>query len=107
MITGRLELTIKISQMPEAQTVENGWQRFEVDCDGRIVTITVKPKVWKKLTDSAATYPQWVAAIRSRVKPEAYRRENGRPNRKRFRIARAKHSSFRAKISSKRSRTRC
>ncbi len=58
------ELLIKINELPQTQTVENGWQQFQVDCDGRIITITVKPKIWKKLTDSAATYPQWVAAIR-------------------------------------------
>ncbi|WP_026736103.1 fertility inhibition FinO-like protein [Fischerella sp. PCC 9605] len=67
MIQGRLEITIKISELPQAKTVENGWQQFEIDCDGRIITITVKPKIWKKLTDAAATYPQWVAAIAGKM----------------------------------------
>jgi hypothetical protein len=31
------------------------------------VTITVKPKVWKKLTDAQANYPQWVAAIAGKL----------------------------------------
>jgi hypothetical protein len=63
MIQGKLELTIKINELPEAKTIENGWQQFELDCDGRIISITVKPKMWKKLTDAQANYPQWVAAI--------------------------------------------
>ncbi len=61
------ELLIKINELPQTQTVENGWQQFQVDCDGRIITVTIKPKVWKKLTDSAATYPQWVAAIAGKM----------------------------------------
>jgi hypothetical protein len=67
MITGKLEVTIKISELPEAKTIENGWQQFEVDCDGRIISVTVKPKVWKKLTDAQANYPQWVGAIAGKL----------------------------------------
>ncbi|BAZ34076.1 hypothetical protein NIES4074_65900 [Cylindrospermum sp. NIES-4074] len=67
MVQGKLEVTIKINELPEAKTVENGWQQFEVDCDGRIISITVKPKVWKKLTDAQANYPQWVAAIAGKL----------------------------------------
>jgi hypothetical protein len=67
MIQGKLEITIKISELPQAQTVENGWQRLEIDCDGRIITMVVKPKVFKKLTDAAANYPQWVGAIAGKM----------------------------------------
>ncbi|PHJ56172.1 fertility inhibition FinO-like protein [Nostoc linckia z18] len=70
MIAGKLEVTIKINELPEAKTVENGWQQFELDCDGRIVSITVKPKIWKKLTDAANNYPQWVAAIAGKLGQE-------------------------------------
>ncbi len=62
MTQGKLEMTIKINELPQTKTIENGWQQFEIDCDGRIVSVTVKPKMWKKLTDAAANYPQWVAA---------------------------------------------
>ena len=61
--TGKLELTIKISELPEVKTVENGLQYFELDCNGRIFAVTVKPKVWKKLTDAQANWTMWVAAI--------------------------------------------
>ncbi|MBD2616555.1 fertility inhibition FinO-like protein [Nostoc punctiforme FACHB-252] len=70
MIAGKLEVTIKINELPEAKTVENGWQQFELDCDGQIVSITVKPKIWKKLTDAANNYPQWVAAIAGKLGQE-------------------------------------
>ena len=44
MIAGKLEVTIKINELPQTQTVENGWMQFEVDCDGRVVTVTLKPQ---------------------------------------------------------------
>jgi hypothetical protein len=67
MITGKIEITIKINELPQSNTVENGWQQFDVDCDGRIISVTVKPKIWKKLTDAASSYPQWVAAIAGKL----------------------------------------
>jgi len=67
MVPGRLELTIKITELPPAKTIENGWQQFEIDCGDRIVSVTLKPKIWKKLTDAAASYPQWVAAISGKM----------------------------------------
>jgi hypothetical protein len=60
-------VTIKINELPQAKAIENGWQQFEIDCDGRIISVTVKPKIWKKLTDAAANYPQWVAAIAGKM----------------------------------------
>jgi hypothetical protein len=67
MIQGKLEITIKINELPQSQTVENGWQRLEIDCDERIITMVVKPKVFKKLTDAQANYPQWVGAIAGKM----------------------------------------
>ncbi|MDP5017643.1 fertility inhibition FinO-like protein [Anabaena sp. UHCC 0187] len=67
MIQGKLEVTIKINELPEAKTTDNGWQQFEIDCDGRIISVTVKPKIWKKLTDAQTNYPQWVAAIAGKL----------------------------------------
>jgi hypothetical protein len=57
---GKLELNIKISELPEVKTVENGSQHFELDCNGRVFSVTVQ---WKKLTDAQANFPMWVAAI--------------------------------------------
>ncbi|MGB3208307.1 MAG: hypothetical protein WBB28_25260 [Crinalium sp.] len=65
---GKLELTIKINSFPEdVRTVENGWKHFELDCDGVIASITVKPKIFKKLEDAVANYPMWVAAIAGKM----------------------------------------
>ena len=65
--TGKLELTIKINEFPaDARTVENGWKEFDLDCDGQLVRVKVKPKVFKKLEDAQANYPMWVAAIAKR-----------------------------------------
>ena len=40
---------------------------FDLDCDGLIFSVTVKPKVFKKLEDAQANYPQWVAAIAGKM----------------------------------------
>jgi hypothetical protein len=62
---GKIEITIKINEFPvDVQTVQNGWKQFEIDCEGRIVNVTVKPKVFKKLEEAQDNYPLWVAAIR-------------------------------------------
>jgi len=66
-VSGKLELTIKITELPDAATVENGWKSFEVDCEGQIISVTVKPKVWKKLEDAQANGPLWVAAIAGKM----------------------------------------
>jgi hypothetical protein len=61
---GKLELTIKINEFPvDVTTDKNGWKSFDLDCDGKIFHIHVKPKVFKKLEDAQANFPQWVAAI--------------------------------------------
>ncbi len=66
--TGKMELTIKISEMPaDVQTVENGWRQFDLDCDGQLVRVTLKPKMFKKLEDAQANYPIWVAAIAGKM----------------------------------------
>lgn len=67
MIQGKLEITIKIAELPNATAVENGWQHFQIDCDGRIISVTVKPKVWKKLADAQANFPEWVGAIAGKM----------------------------------------
>lgn len=67
-IPGKLELTIKINEFPEdVQTVENGWKQFELDCDGQLITVKVKPKVFKKLEQAKENYPMWVAAIAGKM----------------------------------------
>jgi hypothetical protein len=38
-IAGKLEITIKITELPEVKTIENGLQYFELDCNGRIFSV--------------------------------------------------------------------
>lgn len=66
--TGKLELTIKISELPEVKIVENGLQYFELDCNGQIFSVTAKTKVWKKLTDAQENWTMWVAAIAGQLR---------------------------------------
>jgi hypothetical protein len=66
-IAAKMEVVLKFSELPEAETVENGWQYFELESEGTIVSITVKPKVFKKLTTAAENYPLWVAAISGKM----------------------------------------
>lgn len=68
--TGRLEISIKISELPTPRTVKNGWQEFDINCDGIIFTLKVKPKAWNKLSTAAASYPLWVAAITGKIGPK-------------------------------------
>ncbi|PZO20392.1 MAG: fertility inhibition FinO-like protein [Leptolyngbya foveolarum] len=78
-VPGKLEATIKISELPTSEAVENGWLRFTIDCEGREVSTTVKPKVWKKLTTANEQYESWVAAITGRIgelTPEGFILEN-------------------------------
>jgi hypothetical protein len=71
MIGGKLQVTIKINELPQPTTVGNGLQQFGLNCDGRIISVTVKRKIYKKLTDAASSnYLQWVAAM-SNDKPRS------------------------------------
>jgi hypothetical protein len=87
-VNGKLELTIKINELPNAATVENGWKSFEIDCDGQIVSVTVKPKVWKKLEDAQTNFPMWVAAIAGKM---------GQPTEKGFVLSEANIQVFEKK----------
>ena len=67
-VQGKLEVTIKINELPAVSSKDsNGWITFELDCDGRIFTATVKPKVYKKLDDAQANFSMWVAAIAGKL----------------------------------------
>src|SRR5690349_9264567 len=71
-IAGKLEVTIKINQLPtEVVTNKNGWKEFKIDCGGRRVSVCVRPRMWTKLEEAAASYPSWVAAISGQMGPAA------------------------------------
>lgn len=63
-ILGKLQLTVKIDQIPaDVKTIENGYKQFEIDTGGQIVTLTFKPEVFKQLEQAEENYPLWVAVI--------------------------------------------
>ncbi len=69
MITlGKMDITIKITEIPKGiKTGTNGEKEFLIDAEGREITITVKSKVFKKLEEAQANFPQWVAAITGKM----------------------------------------
>jgi len=67
MVNGRLELTIKINELPSPEPVENGWQQFSIDCEGVVFKVTVRPKIWRRLEEAEKNYPMWVAAVSGKL----------------------------------------
>lgn len=62
--SGKMELTIKINEFPsDIKTLENGWKQFDINTGEQLVSITIKPKMFKKLEQAQENYPMWVAAI--------------------------------------------
>lgn len=64
---GRLEITIKISELPQNVRAVGDAKTFDLDCDRCIISVTVKPKIWRKLEEAQANFPQWVAAITGKM----------------------------------------
>jgi hypothetical protein len=66
----KLEVLIKINELPtNVTTAPNGSKAFGLDCGGRAVTMTLRPKMWAKLEAAARDWPQWVAAISGQMGP--------------------------------------
>lgn len=72
MIERKLEVTIKINELPQPKTVKKAWQQFDLDYDGRIRTITVKPKIYEKLADATSNYLQSISAMSNDKPPSVY-----------------------------------
>jgi hypothetical protein len=69
-ISGKLEVTIKINQLPTEVTIaQNGVKAFSLDCGDRRVTVSLRPKLFSKLEAAAAQYPEWVAALTGQMGP--------------------------------------
>lgn len=61
---GRLEINIKITELPNwVEIARRGWRRICLNVEGRIVQMTIRPKVWNKLLNANEEYPNWVASI--------------------------------------------
>lgn len=69
-IAGKLEAVVKFNTLPtEATTNKDGWKTFTILCDGRSVSMTLRPKHWMKLEAAAKDWPQWVASAAGQLVP--------------------------------------
>lgn len=67
-IPGKLEVTLKVTEVPsDAATEANGWKSFVVIAEAVEVSVTVRPKVFAKLAEAPRTYESWVAAITGKM----------------------------------------
>ena len=67
---GKLEVAIKINQLPaDVTTKSNGWKEFILECGDRLVTVSLRPRMWNKLEEAQKSFPAWVAAISGTMGP--------------------------------------
>ncbi|MBK8754657.1 MAG: ProQ/FinO family protein [Candidatus Competibacteraceae bacterium] len=62
LVPGRLELTVKFSELPRPLQVQGG-MKIGIRTGEGTVTAILPAKVWRKLEQAAKDYPQWVAAL--------------------------------------------
>lgn len=62
LVPGRLELTVKFSELPQPLPVQDG-MKIGIQTGDSIVTVILPPKVWRRLEQAAKDYPHWVAAL--------------------------------------------
>jgi hypothetical protein len=62
LVPGRLELTVKFSELPQPLPVQGGL-KIGIQTGEGIVTAILPPKIWRKLEQAAKGYPQWIAAL--------------------------------------------
>ena len=61
---GKLEVMIKINEVPaDVTTNKNGWKEFKLDCGGRVVSVSLRPRMWNKIEEASKLWPMWLAAI--------------------------------------------
>ncbi len=62
LVSGRLELTVKFSELPQPLRVQDGI-KIGIQTGEGVVTAILPQKVWRKLEQAAKDYPNWVAAL--------------------------------------------
>lgn len=69
-VSGKSEVILKISQYPDnVKTVQNGWKEFDIESNGRLFRITIKPKIFNKL-DESKKFAEFVIAIQGQLGPQ-------------------------------------
>ncbi len=66
-IPGKLDVTVKINQLPQAKPASAQTMLFAIQTEGQTVAVELKNKAWNNLKTAAETYPQWVAAITGKI----------------------------------------
>ena len=66
IVPGRLELTLKFNQLPDAVPIKEG-MKIGIQTDNALVIATLRPKAWKKLTKANEDWPQWIAALSGKL----------------------------------------
>ncbi len=68
LTSGKLEINIKLNVLPEkTYTVKNGWHQFLVETGRHKVKLTIRPRTWRKLQQSASHYGSWTAFITGKI----------------------------------------
>lgn len=68
MVNAKMELVLKFSEIPApVSVVKDGWLEFSLNTGSGVITVTLKPKMFKKLEEAAAAWPQWVAALTGKM----------------------------------------
>jgi hypothetical protein len=70
IVTGRLELTAKFTQLPQPLPVKTG-MKIGIQTDTALVVATLPPKVWKKLEQAASDCPSWIASLTGKLGAQA------------------------------------
>ncbi len=70
IVSGRLELTVKFSQLPQPVAVKAG-MKIGIQTETALVVATLPPKVWKKLEQAQTEWPLWVASLTGKLGAQA------------------------------------
>ena len=62
LVPGRLELTVKFSELPRPLAVQDG-VKIGIETGEGVVTAILPRKIWRKLEQAAQDKPHWVAAL--------------------------------------------
>ena len=66
-VSGRMEISIKFSQKPEAYLAEDGKAHIAIECNGKTIRAGLKPKSWRKAAALMDQYPLWVACVSGKM----------------------------------------
>jgi len=66
IVAGKLEVTIRFNSLPKPLIIQDG-VKFGIKTDGKLISITMRPKLWNKLTAAAERWPSWVATLTGKM----------------------------------------